>query len=478
MQMSFTPDFAQQGQIADSMQRSRIKLSHREHLAEVVIDGGFVIVAALLWATRPPGAIDWLPALLCVGLLALATRVEFDTPFGFTVATQLAFVPLLFAVPLALVPIAVVVGLMLASIPELRDGSMRPSRLVTRIGNAWFAIGPVVVFELAGTRPQDAGGWLLLAALAAQFLVDLVISGLRFSLSYELSFREHLKSSWIYLIDLALSGVGLAVAEEVHVNNYAPLAVLGLLGLLAVFARERKVRLEQMIELNDAYHGTALVLGDVVEADDGYTGEHSRGVVRLCLDVANHLGLSPDQKRNLEFGALLHDVGKIAIPKEIINKPGKLDEREWAIMRTHSEEGQRMLARVGGFMTEVGAIVRSHHERWDGGGYPDGLLAEAAPLEARIITCCDSWSAMRTDRPYRGAMPHEAAVAEVVRNVGTQFDRRVAEALLSVVADRADQAAASASGAPTPPPSRGSFSTLPATSAASSRSSSSSSTSR
>ena len=89
------------------------------------------------------------------------------------------------------------------------------------------------------------------------------------------------------------------------------------------------------------------------------------------------------------------------MPKEIINKPGKLDAREWEIMTTHTTAGQEMLDRIGGFMRKVGLIVRSHHERWDGGGYPDGLAGEEIPLEARIIACCDSWSAMRTDRSYR-----------------------------------------------------------------------------
>ena len=145
-----------------------------------------------------------------------------------------------------------------------------------------------------------------------------------------------------------------------------------------------------MLELSSAYRGTALVLGDVIEADDGYTGEHCKSVVSLALDVAEHLGLSAERQRNLEFAALLHDVGKIAIPKEIINKPGKLDPHEWTIIKTHTLEGQKMLDRVGGFMREVGMIVRSHHERWDGGGYPDGLAGEAIPLEARIITCCDT----------------------------------------------------------------------------------------
>ena len=243
---------------------------------------------------------------------------------------------------------------MLASLPDLRDGSLRPTRLVKRIGDAWFAIGPVAVFALADTAPSHAGPWLLLAALSAQFGVDFVVSAVRFRISDAVSLREHARSSWVFVIDMALSGVALVVAEEIHRAPYAPLAVLPLLGLLSVFAREREARLDQLIELNHAYHGTALVLGDVVEADDGYTGEHSRGVVRLCLEVATRLGLNAEQKRNLEFGALLHDVGKIAIPKEIINKPGQLDEHEWEIIRTHTVEGQKLLDTVGGFMREVG----------------------------------------------------------------------------------------------------------------------------
>ena len=148
-----------------------------------------------------------------------------------------------------------------------------------------------------------------------------------------------------------------------------------------------------------------------MEADDGYTGEHCRGVLALALDVGTRLGLDADRLRNLEFGALLHDVGKVAIPKHIINKPGKLDPHEWQVIKTHTIEGQRMLDQVGGFMSQVGEIVRSHHERWDGGGYPDGLAGEAIPLEARIIAACDTWNAMTTTRSYRTALPEAAAGA-------------------------------------------------------------------
>ena len=200
-----------------------------------------------------------------------------------------------------------------------------------------------------------------------------------------------------------------------------------------MFARERGTRLQQLIELNNAYRGTALVLGNVVEADDGYTGEHSRSVVALCLEVAERLNVTADQKRNLEFGALLHDVGKIAIPKEIINKPDKLDEHEWTIIKTHTVEGQKLLDTVGGFMRDVGLIVRSHHERWDGAGYPDELAGEQIPLESRIISCCDTWNAMRPDRSYRKALPFDLAATEMESVSGTQLDPRIVAVLLETV---------------------------------------------
>ena len=161
-------------------------------------------------------------------------------------------------------------------------------------------------------------------------------------------------------------------------------------------------------------------------------------MVGLALDLADQLGLGPERQRNLEFAALLHDVGKIAIPKEIINKPGKLDPDEWTIIKTHTVEGQKMLERVGGFMRQVGIIVRSHHERWDGGGYPDGLAGESIPLEARIITCCDSWNAMRTDRPYRKALSHDVALAELLSGAGGQFDPGVVGAFVAMVAPAAE----------------------------------------
>jgi HD-GYP domain-containing protein (c-di-GMP phosphodiesterase class II) len=145
------------------------------------------------------------------------------------------------------------------------------------------------------------------------------------------------------------------------------------------------------------------------------------------------MGLDDDAQRMAEFTALLHDVGKVRIPAEIINKPGPLDDSERALMNTHTIIGQQMLERAGGLLGEVGPLVRSCHEHWDGNGYPDRLAGEEIPLVARIVCACDAWSAMTTDRSYRRALSRDAASAELRNCAGTQFDPRVVDALLAVL---------------------------------------------
>jgi HD-GYP domain-containing protein (c-di-GMP phosphodiesterase class II) len=134
---------------------------------------------------------------------------------------------------------------------------------------------------------------------------------------------------------------------------------------------------------------------------------------------------------------MLHDVGKIAIPKEILNKPAALTESEFEVIKTHTIEGQFMLDRVGGLLGRVGEIVRSCHERWDGTGYPDGLLGKEIPYASRIVFCCDAYNAMTTNRVYRGAMSIDEAMAELHANAGTQFDPSVVAAVDTVVQRRA-----------------------------------------
>jgi putative nucleotidyltransferase with HDIG domain len=306
------------------------------------------------------------------------------------------------------------------------------------LGDTWFAIGPAAVLTIAGTGAPNGHDWpVYVVALAAQFGVDFAAASLREFLNGGTSLSDQLReSSWVNLVDSLLAPIGLALAFAAYNRPWVVLLALPLTALMALFARERRARMDYVLELGRAYRGTALVLGNVVEADDAYTGRHSAGVVDLAVEVAAELRLGPAARRNVEFGALLHDVGKIAVPKEIINKPGSLDEHEWKVMRRHTLEGQKLLDQIGGFMKDVGKVVRASHERFDGGGYPDGLAGEQIPLEARVVCCCDAFSAMTTDRSYRRGRPARAALAELRACSGTQFDPTVARAVIAVVERR------------------------------------------
>jgi HD-GYP domain-containing protein (c-di-GMP phosphodiesterase class II) len=140
----------------------------------------------------------------------------------------------------------------------------------------------------------------------------------------------------------------------------------------------------------------------------------------------------PDVRKAVNLGSLLHDVGKIGIADSILLKPGPLTEEEWEIMRTHPTIGERMLKDVD-FLAPALQVVRWHHERWDGKGYPDGLREDQIPLAARIVSVCDAFDAMTSDRPYRPALPTEAAINELIGAAGTQLDPRCALLLVEVV---------------------------------------------
>jgi putative nucleotidyltransferase with HDIG domain len=232
-----------------------------------------------------------------------------------------------------------------------------------------------------------------------------------------------------------LAPIGLLAAIAAADAPATALLVLPLVGLMAYFSAEREAHAQRTIELSHAYRGTTMLLGDLLEDSDEYTGQHTHEVVELSVRVADKLGVDAETRRQTEFGALLHDIGKIAIPDAILNKPGKLDESEWALMKTHTVIGQQMLDRVGGLLGNVGLVVRASHERFDGRGYPDGLAGCEIPLAARIIVVCDSFNAMTTTRPYRDAMSVAAAVAELRDCSGTQFDPNVADALIEIVSE-------------------------------------------
>jgi len=422
-----------EGLVEQSRARVARALGDREIRPTVATAAAFVAtsVALLVWlpTARPSAGLGIMIAL--VACYALAARVQFEVAFASAVPTQLVFIPMLFLAPLHVVPLLVALGFVLSKLPEHLRGEWHIGRAGLHLVTAWHAVGPVLVLAALGAPSPTLSHLPLIAvAVAAQFALDFASSATRGFAALGIGPRELARAlgpAW--LVDLALTPLGLALAYASLTQSYAFLLGLPLMGLLAYFARERKARIDHALELSHAYRGTALLLGDVVEADDAYTGLHSQDVVSLVLNVADRLGLDSRARREAEFTALLHDIGKVKIPKEIINKPGKLTDEEREIINTHTIEGEQMLEKIGGLLGDVGHLVRSCHERWDGDGYPDGLVGEETPLIARIVCACDAFSAMTTDRPYRKAMSPADALDELHRGAGTQFDPRVVEAL-------------------------------------------------
>jgi putative nucleotidyltransferase with HDIG domain len=426
---------SEQERLVATMARATESVSPRVLIASLISAAVLLASTVSLWILFPPGHVDVIGAICALAAMTLGYLVRFETPLGFTTAAQLAFVPLMFVLPPALLVPGACLAMGMSWLPRVHAGTLSPGRLLRVPENCFFAVGPAWTLALLGAG--HATLLVLCLALATQFIIDFSVGSVSQRVVFGVAWRENLGDAWIDGADVALSAVAYPVAALCATSAFAPLLTVPMLALLAYFAHERTQRLKHLIELNETYRGTAVLLGEVIGADDAYTGAHSNDVVQLAVAVAEQLGLGADRKRNIEFAALLHDVGKIAVPKEIINKPGKLTDEEWVIMKTHCVEGEKMLARIGGFMTEVGTIARNHHERWDGKGYPDGLVGDASRMESRIITACDSWNAMTTTRPYRAAMAPEEAAAEIRANIGTQFDPTVADALLAVVAAKA-----------------------------------------
>jgi len=423
---------------ADLVKRAREKRARRrmgtvEERLALSLAASFLAVATTAAVVLPAGrAFSPTAAVIAVVAYALATRVKFEVGDGFAAPSQLVLVPMFFALPPRDVPLLVATAFVAS---QLVRRTNRLTRTPIDIANAWYSVGPAVVLAVAGpSAPSWTSAPLYAGAFVAQFGVDFLTTSTWSRIAYGVRVRDHLRSMReTALVDAALSPVGLVVAIATVGRSWGPLVVLPLIGLFQVFARERRGRLDHAIELSQAYRGTALLLGEMIEADDEYTGSHSRDVVELVLAVADRLALEPRARQQAEFAALLHDVGKVKIPPEIINKPASLDAGEWDLMRTHTILGEEMLGQVGGLLGDIGHVVRSSHERWDGAGYPDGLAGEQIPVAARIVSACDAWSAMTTDRPYRARLSREEAALELRVCSGSQFDPRVVDALLAVL---------------------------------------------
>ena len=422
---------------ARGLNRARKRARGRERAVEQAAGGAFLAVAvAMAVFLDSPRSLEAPTLLVLVLAYVIVCQAKFDIADGYTVPTELVLVPMLFLLPTPVVPLVVSLSWALGRLIDYTAGHTSIHRAFHVFGDCWHAVGPALVIAIAGAQVFSWDSWpIYLLALLSQFAFDFAATATRARLIDRTPPAAVLRMiAPVYGLDAALAPIGLlAAVAALQIGAEVCLAVVPLALVLAVLSRERQTRMSQALALSEAYQGTAMLLGDVVEADDAYTGSHSRGVVELSLAVSDSLGLDFDQRRNVEFAALLHDVGKISVPNEIINKPGPLDDAEWEVIRRHTIEGERMLKRIGGVLAEVGTIVRASHEDFDGSGYPDGLAGEAIPIEARIVTACDAFSAMTTTRSYRKAMSTEAALAELRACAGTQFDPEVVAALVELL---------------------------------------------
>jgi len=193
--------------------------------------------------------------------------------------------------------------------------------------------------------------------------------------------------------------------------------------LRETFKRERA----RSQELRRSYMATVRALSNAVEARDAYTSKHAERVTAYALQIAGALGISLSDTAEMEFGFLLHDIGKVAVPDAILYKPGALSDEERALMRRHPLVGAEIVHGIE-FLGSAAHVVRSHHERWDGNGYPDRLAGEQIPLAARVFAVADVLDALTTERPYRPASPLSVARETIGREAGRQFDPCVVEA--------------------------------------------------
>src|SRR5215211_7320677 len=344
---------------------------------EAWVRGGSAIAflfVAMLLASALPHSRDT-DALLVLGLVvgyAVVSRVRFEFGDTYAVPEQLLFIPMLALVPLPLVPALVAAGAVLGLVPDLLRGTWHWDRAISTVGDCWFCIGPVLVLAAFAPGPValSAAGYYALA-YAAQVATDFAWAVLRDRLIDRLPIGEVVSYfAGVTRVDAILTPIAFLVAVTAASEPWWLLAIAPLVWLLEIFSRDRRERYASALELNRAYRGTVMLLSDVLEFED---------------------------------------------------------------VKNHTIEGQFILDRVGGLLGRVGEIVRSCHERWDGGGYPDGLVGEQIPLAARIVFVSDAYNAMTTDRPYRSAMSPQEAVAELVINSGTQFDPRIVAAITKVI---------------------------------------------
>ncbi|MBA2460636.1 MAG: HD-GYP domain-containing protein [Actinobacteria bacterium] len=287
---------------------------------------------------------------------------------------------------------------------------------------------PAIAVLFAGLAFYGLVGWrafrtVLLARRAADVLVLAGIVWLAAALVPALTQDYEQLGWWL--------GHGLEVAGILLVA--APVAA-DLMRLAPSRPLAGDLRGAELVAAEESFLGSQVrSLTRLLAEKDEYTEGHTRRVARLAVEVGDELGISPGRLRELAIGGLLHDIGKLSVPDDVLKKPGPLDEAEFALVKRHPARGDALLGELG-FSRGIRRLVRDHHERLDGSGYPHGVKASGLSLETRVLTACDVYDALRSNRVYRSAWKHEQAIALLREETGTAFDRRCIAALEQVLA--------------------------------------------
>lgn len=406
-----------------------------------------VIVLIAVSASRGVGDVFAVAGLAAVAAIAERRRVRLDD----SIEVSISLLPTVFAAavfgPLAAMVVAACsllteFPLLTRGVPYLKWGTWTCVRAI------YAGAAGLAALATSSFAKGDSGHLVIATATAVvvcEFL-DVALGALTLSLRGRdaLQFVRTLMPIPVVAVSLYAPIVALlALAyEEVSAWTLAFffLPALAAQRLFALYQEERRLTRE-LVEVNDGLERANLsfasALVATIDARDRYTAGHSSAVAIYARDIAVRMGLSPDQQQLAHLCGLVHDVGKIGLPPGLLEKSGPLTLDERREMQRHSEIGERILANVDTY-AEIASIVRHHHERVDGEGYPDGLWGEQIPLISRIIAVADAYNAMTSDRPYRDAMPSRVARLRLAQAVESQFDTTVVAAFEAILASASE----------------------------------------
>ena len=373
-----------------------------------------------------------------LGILSLIFEVGIAFPLlinGATSFSTVTFMAMVFLLPF---PTPAILGAIVVVINDLWE--RKPVRsLVFNFSNyaLTFGLASWVWYSFSDGRalhelPLSVQSLAMIVAILAIFYLVNV-----FTLNGYLSIANRRPFTYIWLTqdaEFLLPYVSLQVVGMLFAALWgtAPAAI----PFLVVPAVTTYLAFETIKRLQSQTQDAMIAMADAIDARDPYTAEHSQRVTEMAIRIAEAYGLRAQEIDRVELAARVHDLGKIGISDVILNKPGKLEEHEWDLMKAHPVIGEQLLGPYRQFRHES-TIVRYHHERWDGRGYPDGLKGNDIPIGSRIIGVADAFDAMTSDRPYRKALPDEVALDEIRKGALSQFDPQVVASFLHVFEDMA-----------------------------------------